>query len=70
MDEDPRRQPAGGGPRIAERAALSVTLDVPAGSGYQAIVSWRPTAGSGSWTAFATQTGSFTVSAGSFAVTP
>ena len=39
----------------------SVALDVPAGTGYQAIVAWRPTAGSGSWVSFGTQTGAFTV---------
>ena len=49
---------AGGGTSFT----TSVTLDVPAASGYQAIVAWRPTAGSGSWLAFGTQTGSFAVS--------
>ena len=39
----------------------AITLSVPPGSGYQAIVSWRPAAGSGAWLAFGTQTGSFTV---------
>ena len=41
----------------------SLTLSVPAGSGYQAIVSWRPTVGTGAWVSFATQTGSFAVTA-------
>jgi len=40
-----------------------LTLSVPAGSGYQAIVSWRPTVGSGAWGSFGTQTGSFAVTA-------
>jgi len=40
-----------------------LTLTVPAGSGYQAIVSWRPTVGSGAWGSFGTQTGSFAVTA-------
>ena len=39
----------------------NLTLSVPAGSGYQAIVGWRPTAGSGSWSSFGTSPGSFTV---------
>jgi len=41
--------------------ATSLTLDLPAGSGYQAIVAWRPAAGSGAWTSFGTSPGSFTV---------
>jgi len=48
---------AGGGTSFSN----SLTLNVPAGSGYQAIVAWRPTVGSGAWVAFGTQTGSFTV---------
>ena len=39
----------------------TLTLDVPTGSGYQAIVAWRPTAGSGEWMAWGTSPGSFTV---------
>jgi len=38
-----------------------LVLDVPLGSGYQAIVAWRPTAGSGDWVSFGTSPGSFTV---------
>ena len=40
-----------------------IALDVPPGSGYQAIVAWRPTVGSGTWVSFGTQTGSFAVTA-------
>ena len=64
------RSAAGGwyiGDLVAASASTSysraITLNVPAGTGYQAIVSWRPTAGSGAWLAFATQTGSFAVTA-------
>ena len=41
--------------------ATSLTLDVPTGSGYQVIVAWRATAGSGAWTSFGTSPGSFAV---------
>ena len=47
----------------------SVALDVPAGTGYQAIVAWRPMAGSGTWVDFGTQTGAFTVTAATPALT-
>jgi len=40
-----------------------LTLDVPAGSGYQAIVAYRPTTGSGAWSTWGTSPGSFTVTA-------
>jgi C1A family cysteine protease len=43
--------------------STNVTLDVPAGSGYQAILAYRPTAGSGTWGSWATSTGSFSVGA-------
>ena len=36
-------------------------LAVPAGSGYQAIVAYRPTVGSGAWSSWGTSPGSFTV---------
>ena len=41
--------------------ATSLILAVPTGSGYQAIVAWRATAGSGAWTSFGTSPGSFEV---------
>ena len=41
--------------------STTLTLDVPPGSGYQAIVAWRPTAGSGDWVSSGTSPGSFTV---------
>ena len=40
-----------------------LSLNVPWGSGYKAIVAWRATAGSGAWTSFSTSPGSFTVTA-------
>ena len=51
--------PAGGGTSFG----TSLVLDVPAGSGYQAIVAWRPTAGSGAWVSWGTSPGSFIVTA-------
>ena len=41
--------------------ATGLTLDVPLGTGYQAIVAYRPRAGSGSWSSFATSPGTFSV---------
>ena len=49
--------PAGGGTSFG----TSLVLDVPAGSGYQAIVAWRPTAGSGAWVSWGTSPDSFIV---------
>jgi len=46
----------------------SVTLDVPAGGGYQAIVAWRAAAGSGAWTVFGTSPGSFAVTGTGLAI--
>jgi len=40
-----------------------LTLDVPSGSGYEAIVAWRASAGSGAWSSWGTSPGSFTVAA-------
>ena len=39
----------------------ALTLNVPVGGGYQAIVAWRAIAGSGAWTVFGTSPGSFAV---------
>jgi hypothetical protein len=41
----------------------SLTLSVPAGGGYQAIVAYRASAGSGSWGVFGTSPGAFAVTA-------
>jgi C1A family cysteine protease len=41
--------------------STSLTLDVPVGTGYQVIVAWRPTVGSGSWSSFGTSPGVFAV---------
>ena len=51
--------PASGGTTYT----TGLTLNVPVGSGYQAIVAWRPTVGSGAWGSWATSPGSFTVTA-------
>ena len=45
-----------------------LSLNVPWGSGYKAIVAWRATAGSGAWTLFATSPGSFAVTGSSSAL--
>ena len=50
--------PAGGG---VVSFTTDLTLAVPPGSGYQAIVAYRPTAGSGDWISWGTSPGSFTV---------
>ncbi|MEI6451133.1 MAG: DUF1566 domain-containing protein [Actinomycetes bacterium] len=58
-----------GGWYIAKMVAASggalystgLTLDVPAGSGYDAIVGYRPTVGGGDWSNWGTSPGSFTV---------
>ena len=42
----------------------TITLGLPAGSGYQVILAYRPTAGSGSWGSWTTSWWSFTVTAG------
>jgi len=70
------RSPAGGwyiGQLVAAGGGTSfgatLTLDVPTGGGYEAIVAWRPTFGSGAWTVFGTSPGSFTVTGMSIAVT-
>ncbi len=62
------RSPAGGwyiGKLVpasgAASYAASLTLDVPTGGGYQAIVAWRAAAGGGAWTSFGTSPGSFEV---------
>jgi len=62
------RSPGGGwyiGQLVAASGAASystgVTLDVPTGSGYEAIVAWRATAGSGAWSSWGTSPGSFAV---------
>jgi len=62
------RSPAGGwyiGKLVPASGAASftasLTLDVPTGGGYQAIVAWRAAAGGGAWTSFGTSPGSFTV---------
>ena len=44
-----------------------LTLDVRPGSDYEAMVAWRPVAGSGLWGAYATSPGSFAVTARSAA---
>ena len=44
-------------PSGASSYSTSLPLDVPVGSGYQAIVAWRATAGSGSWSLFGTSPG-------------
>jgi hypothetical protein len=41
--------------------STALTLDMPLGSGYQALVGWRPTAGSGDWVTWGVSPGSFTV---------
>ena len=51
---------AGGGTSFS----TSIALSIPTGSGYQAIVAWRATPGSGAWTSFGTSPGSFTVTSG------
>ena len=43
--------------------SVPITLSIPVGTGYQAVVAWRATLGSGSW-------GSWSTSPGSYAVTP
>ena len=48
---------AGGGTSFS----TALSLDVPVGTGYQAIVAWRPTVGSGSWSSFGTSPGVFAV---------
>ncbi len=62
------RSPAGGwyAAKLVPAAGSSsytsgLILAVPAGSGYQAIVAYRPTAGSGAWSSWGTSPGSFTV---------
>ena len=50
--------PASGG---ASSYVTYLTLDVPIGSGYEAVVAWRAAAGSGAWTVFGTSPGSFAV---------
>ena len=42
----------------------TITLGLPAGSGYQVILAYRPTAGSGSWGSWTTSWWSFAVTAG------
>jgi len=49
--------PARGGSSFSS----ALTLRVPAGGGYQAIVGYRSTVASGAWGSFGTQTGSFGV---------
>ena len=49
--------------------ATSVSLAVPAGSGYYVTVGYRPVAGSGSWTVYGSSSGSFTVAAPALAIT-
>ena len=44
--------PAGGSSHTTD-----LTCDVPAASGYKVIVAWRATAGTGTWSAFATSPG-------------
>ena len=58
--------PASGGSSFS----TSLALDVPTGSGYQAIVAWRARAGSGSWGRFGTSPGAFSVVAPAPAPTP
>ena len=62
------RSAAGGwyiGKLVAASGAASystgVTLDVPVGGGYEAIVAWRATAGGGVWSSWGTSPGSFAV---------
>ena len=57
--------PAGAGGSLT----TTLTLAVPGGSGYQAIVAWRPTAGSGDWVSWGTSPGSFTVTSTAPAIT-
>ena len=52
-----RLVPAGGGASFS----TSLILAVPLGSGYTAIVAWRPSAGSGAWSTWGTSPGSFAV---------
>ncbi len=52
-----RLVPASGGSSFS----TAVTLSVPAGAGYRAVVSYRPTAGGGAWSLTATSPGSFAV---------
>ena len=54
-----------GGPRTSYSTDL--TLDVPVGSGYKAMLAWRFPAGIGLWGAWATSPGSFAVTARSAA---
>ena len=54
-----------GGPRTSYSTDL--TLDVPVGSGYKAMLAWRFPAGIGHWGAWATSPGSFAVTARSAA---
>jgi len=49
--------------RGASRFLTYLTLDVPAGNDYRAVVAYRPTAGSGAWSSWGTSPGSFTVTA-------
>jgi hypothetical protein len=50
-------------PGNSDAYSATLTLDVPPGNGYQAIVAWRPTVGSGFWGCWTTAPGSFTVTA-------
>ena len=52
----------------AYTTTLSLT-GVPPGGGNNAIVAWRPTAGSGVWSCWGTSPGSFTVTAPTLAIT-
>ncbi len=49
--------PATGGTSFSQ----TITLSLPAGSGYQVIVGYRATSGSGTWGSFATSWGSFNI---------
>ena len=55
----PRIVPVNGGASYS----TALTLVMPAGSGYRAVVAWRPTIGTGDWTEPTTSPGSFTVTA-------
>ena len=66
------RSPAGGwyiGQLVSASGGASystaLALDVPVGSGYEAVVAWRAAAGSGAWTLFGTSPGSFAVTGSS-----
>ncbi len=47
----------------------SISLNEPQGTGYQVVMAWRPVAGTGNWTAWSTQNGSFAIANGTINIT-